>query len=81
MATALYEMVKKSKEDNKTLQMLIELFEPKINKALMLTEYKERENLSQEIKFKLIVGIKTYDVESTPGFWELKEKMSEQKIK
>ncbi|TCT21127.1 helix-turn-helix protein [Melghiribacillus thermohalophilus] len=77
MDNTLYDLAKKSKEDNQALQMLIDLFEPKIKKSLTLTNYTEREDLSQELKYKLVITIKEYDIESTPGFWDLLEQFKE----
>jgi hypothetical protein len=76
MTQTLYELAKKSKEDEIALQAIINLYEPKLKRTLTLTEYSERENLSQELKYKLIVGIKKYDIDSTPGFWELRDQIS-----
>lgn len=78
VTTELYDLVKKSKEDERALQLVIELFEPKLKKSLSLTNYQERENLSQELKYKLVIVIKDYDINSTPGFWDLKEQMEKQ---
>ncbi|GLY12627.1 helix-turn-helix domain-containing protein [Pseudobacillus badius] len=71
----LLELVKKSKEDKQALQKIIELFEPKLRKSLTLTRYEEREDLEQELRCKLITCIRKYDIESTPGFWEMKERI------
>ncbi len=80
MSQTLYELAIKSKTDEMALQTIIDLFEPKLKKSLNLTEYSERENLSQELKYKLILGIQKYDIDSTPGFWELKEQMAENNV-
>lgn len=80
MDTKLYELAKKAKEDNTAMEMIIELFEPKLKKSLVLTEYSEREDLLQELKYKLVISIKSYDIHSTPGFWELKELMAQQEL-
>ncbi|WP_121616643.1 helix-turn-helix domain-containing protein [Virgibacillus halodenitrificans] len=75
MTETLYDLAKKSKEDSNALETIVKLFEPKLKKSLSLTEQKERDDLSQELKYKLVSVIKKYDVDSTPGFWELKEQM------
>lgn len=72
----LYDLVKESKESNCALQEVIDLFEPKIKKSLRLTSSQEKDDLSQELRCKLISCIKTYDLDSTPGFWELKDRIS-----
>ncbi|MDQ0175291.1 helix-turn-helix domain-containing protein [Bacillus chungangensis] len=77
----LYELVKESKESNQALETIINLFEPKLRKTLTLTSYNERDDLAQELKYHLIKAIKGYDVDATPGFWELKAKLEKQKIK
>jgi len=71
----LYELVKNAKKNNEALNTIIKLFEPKINKSLSLTHYSVREDLSQEIKFKLVKLIKEYDIDSVPSFWEFKENL------
>lgn len=68
----LYELVKDSRENIESMKVLVDLFEPKIKKSLSLTTYQEKEDLAQELKCKLISCIKNYDMESTPGFWEMK---------
>lgn len=70
-----YELVKESKKDSRALEQIINLFEPKLQKTLSLTKVGEREDLAQELKYRLIIYIKRYDVDSIPGFWELKEQI------
>ncbi|ELK46801.1 UNVERIFIED_CONTAM: helix-turn-helix domain-containing protein [Halobacillus marinus] len=74
--SALYELVKSSKCDTQSLGAVVELFEPKIKKSLHLTNHKNKDDLSQELKYKLIKSIKNYDVESIPGFWEMRDKIN-----
>jgi len=76
----LYDLAKRSKDDENAIQQIIDLFEPKLKKSLTLTEYKERENLSQELKYKLVISIKKYDIDSIPGFWDLQEKMTKNRL-
>lgn len=78
--STLYELVKESREDSYALQEIIDRFEPKIKKSLNLTKYQEKEDLSQELKSKLVSCIQKYDIDSTPGFWELKERIEGRKI-
>lgn len=80
MGVALYELVKESKENTQAMQILIDLFEPKLKKTLSLTKYDQREDLAQELKCTLIQYIQRYSIDSTPGFWELKERVENQKI-
>lgn len=75
MQVMFYELVKESKVDNQALEQIINMFEPKLQKTLLLTKLGEREDLAQELKYRLIMYIKRYDVDSIPGFWELKEQM------
>ncbi|WP_214483055.1 helix-turn-helix domain-containing protein [Bacillus sp. SM2101] len=72
----LYELVKKAKVNEEALEKIILLFEPKIKKSLLLTKYEERDDLSQELKLKITNYIRSYDVDSTPGFWEMKNQLS-----
>ncbi|BDG47345.1 MULTISPECIES: helix-turn-helix domain-containing protein [Parageobacillus] len=71
----LYELLKASKSNNQALEEIMNLFEPKLKKTLSLTKYGEREDLAQELRYKLIKYIREYDVDSTPGFWELKDQI------
>ncbi|WP_342470891.1 helix-turn-helix domain-containing protein [Ureibacillus sp. FSL K6-3587] len=80
MTETLYDLAKRSKDDENAIQQIIDLFEPKLKKSLTLTEYKERENLSQELKYKLVISIKKYDIDSIPGFWDLQEKMTKNRL-
>jgi DNA-directed RNA polymerase specialized sigma24 family protein len=75
----LYELLKESKSNNQTLEEIMNLFEPKVKKTLFLTDYGEREDLAQELRYKLIKYIRGYNVDSTPGFWELKDQMKDRK--
>lgn len=75
MSVILYDLVKESHENSRAMQELIQLFEPKLRKSLSLTSYSERDDLSQELKCTLIRYIKKYNVDDTPGFWELKNRM------
>lgn len=70
----LYELLSKSKNDDLALEKIITMFEPKIKKSLSLTTNQNKDDLSQELKYKLITSIKQYDVNSTPGFWEIYNK-------
>lgn len=79
LAVMLYELVKESRQNKQALETIINLFEPKLKKSLTLTNYNEREDLEQELKCKLIKCILDYDVESTPGFWELREQIINKK--
>ena len=71
----LYELVKDSKNNGESIKRIIDLFEPKVKKCLTYTSMHERENLEQELKLKMIVCIKKYDVNSTPGFFEMMDKL------
>ncbi|WP_035099209.1 helix-turn-helix domain-containing protein [Anoxybacteroides tepidamans] len=74
-----YELVKQSKKDSKALEQIINMFEPKLQKTLSMTKLGEREELEQELKYRLIMYIQKYDIESIPGFWELKDLMQNNK--
>lgn len=73
MVNKLYDLTKKSKSDITVVPQIIELFEPKIKKSILLTNYRERDELYQELKLKLVDVILNYDIDSTPGFWEMKK--------
>ncbi|MEH7356844.1 helix-turn-helix domain-containing protein [Neobacillus drentensis] len=80
MAKILYELVKKAKHDNTALQTIINMFEPKLKKSIYMTNLNDREDLAQELKLKMVSYIKGYDIESIPGFWEIKERVDTDKI-
>ncbi|ARP44631.1 hypothetical protein GTHT12_03764 (plasmid) [Geobacillus thermodenitrificans] len=79
MSIFLYELVKECKRNEKALEKIINMFELKLKKSLNLTKHSEREDLAQELKYKLVKYIKEYDVDSTPGFWELKDRIKDRK--
>ena len=74
----LYELVKEAKDSNFALEQVVSLFEPKLKKSLSLTSLEYREDLAQELKYKLVKYIKDYDVDSTPGFWDFKNQITTQ---
>lgn len=80
MTVMLYELVKESQEDTQAMQVLIDLFEPKLKKTLSLTHYGNREDLAQELKCTLIQYIQRYNVDSVPGFWEMQKQIENQRI-
>jgi len=80
MNVMLYDLVKESHENQEAMQTLIDLFEPKLKKSLLMTKIGEREDLAQELKYTLIKYIQRYNVDSTPGFWELKKQVQSKKI-
>lgn len=73
MQKGLYDLVKNSRSNSNAMEKLIDLFEPKVKKTLLMTNYYEREDLSQELKSILIQYILQYNVDSIPGFWDMKE--------
>lgn len=70
----LYQLVKESKDNVDSVKQIVDLFEPKVKKCLTYTSMSERENLEQELKYKMIVCIKKYDLTSTPGFFDMMDK-------
>ena len=76
MGNDLIELVQKSKIDNDALLTLINYFEPKLNKCLYQTQQHYREDLRQDLLIKLIHVIRKYDVQATPGFWDMKKQFS-----
>ncbi|ESU34090.1 hypothetical protein G3A_02910 [Bacillus sp. 17376] len=75
MKDSLYTLVRQSKTDDNSLNTVIELFSPKIISSLNQTSQQDREDLSQEIKMKLLFCIKNYDVESIPGYFQMIEQL------
>lgn len=75
----LVTLIEQSKKDNEALLKLIQYYEPKLYKSLYQTTENNREDMKQELLVKLIVAIKKYDIDSVPGFWELKSVCSEYK--
>ena len=80
MTKVLYELVKEAKYNNTSLETVIKLFEPKLKKSMYMTNLNDREDLVQEIKEKMILYIKGYDIDSVPGFWQIKDKVEKKKF-
>lgn len=57
-------------EDEKAIEIIIEAFNPKIKKSLMMTDTRNRDDLEQELHLKILEIIRRYDLNSTPGFFE-----------
>jgi len=55
---------------------VIEMFEPKLNKAVQYTSPNEQDDLSQELKMLLMKCIQLYDLDNIPGFWEFRDKIN-----
>ncbi|MDX1805795.1 helix-turn-helix domain-containing protein [Paenisporosarcina macmurdoensis] len=80
MSESLYTLVKQSKTDNNSLEIVIELFSPKIDRSLQQTKWQYREDLSQELKIKLLDCIRNYEVENTPGYFQMLDILEEKGI-
>jgi len=78
MSQELIVLVEKSKHDDKALLTVLSYFEPKLNHCLYQTSPHYREDLRQDLLIKLINTIKKYDVNSVPGFWDMKQRFSKQ---
>jgi hypothetical protein len=52
---------------------ILEKFEGKIQKILSQTIYKERDDLAQEIRLKIIEKLNTLEFSDIPGFWSFIE--------
>ncbi|MGM9944571.1 MAG: helix-turn-helix domain-containing protein [Lysinibacillus sp.] len=74
MSNKLMSLVRKAKYNKGALIEVINEFEPKLKKSLYNTNQVYREDLSQELKCKLIHCVQQYDVDSVPGFWDLQAK-------
>lgn len=75
----LYELVQDAKNSTIALENIIQMFELKIKKLIYMTNINNRDDLTQELRMKMIKYITEYDLDSVPGFWELKEKVSNEK--
>ena len=53
---------------------ILNSLEPKINKALYQTTHKHREDLSQDIKEKIIRKLKSDEFQAVPGLFEFIKK-------
>ncbi|PLR75281.1 hypothetical protein CU633_21900 [Bacillus sp. V3-13] len=79
MEKILYELVKEAKNNNEALESIIDLFEPKLKKSMYMTNLNDRDDLAQELKVKMVSYIKGYDIDSVPGFWQIKERIDKEK--
>jgi hypothetical protein len=73
MEKNLYYYVTNAKKNNEYISVIIKLFEPKIKKSVMQTTIQEREDLTQNIKLKLVEKIRTYEPEEVPDFYQFCE--------
>lgn len=71
MNRSLFTLVKQSRTDNKSLKIVIDLFSPKIYRSLQQTKKQFREDLSQELKIKIVDCTRNYDVDKTPGYFQM----------
>jgi len=77
----LYEMVKKAQNgDQKTLEHLLRLVEPKVTYAASKVPVQEREDVKQELFLHLMEMIQRYDTEKVPTLSEYIE-MKKQRTK
>ncbi|WP_075618776.1 helix-turn-helix domain-containing protein [Paenisporosarcina indica] len=73
MIESLYTLVKQSRTDNNSLVCVIDIFSPKIDHSLKQTKQQFREDLSQELKIKLLDCIRNYEVDNIPGYFQMIE--------
>lgn len=71
MNESLYTLVKQARSDNNSLVIILDLFAPKIGRSLLQTKRQEREDLSQELKIKLLDCIRNYEVDNIPGYFQM----------
>lgn len=70
----LYELIISAQAgDSRAIELIIKKMTPKIRKSLYSIDLRNREDLEQEIKLKLIEAIYNYEVKAIPGFWEFVE--------
>ncbi len=75
MMATLYSLVKNSKINSDALEEVMEMFEPKLSKAVAYTAANEKDDLTQELKILMMKCIQLYDLDNIPGFWEFREKI------
>lgn len=78
--TRLIELTKKVQKHNdiESLEIVLNLFEPKIKASLRQTSPQEQHDLYQELKIKVIEIVRKYDINDTCGFWEFTNRLKEQ---
>lgn len=62
------------KNKKKEVEEILIDFDKKIQKCLNQTSISEREDLSQEIKLKIIEKLMSIEFRDTPSFWDLVQK-------
>jgi ribosome maturation factor RimP len=65
--------MKKVQYNTKEIIEILENFEGKIQKILTQTIYRERDDLAQEIRLKIIEKLNTLEFSQTPSFWSFIE--------
>lgn len=65
------EKIKNSRYTNKEIEQTLMDFDLKIKKCLYQTNLSERDDLSQEIKLKIIEKLMFIEFKDFPSFWEL----------
>lgn len=63
----------------KEIEQLLKDFDLKIKKCLNQTNSSEREDLSQEIKLKIIEKLLSIEFDDSPSFWELVDRVETKK--
>ncbi|MCY8235272.1 hypothetical protein [Priestia endophytica] len=56
-------------------EYVIKLMDPKIKKVLNNVSARNREDIEQDLKLKIIESINNVKIDQTPGFWEFKKKI------
>lgn len=65
----LYKNIEHAQEDDlKSLESIINLFEPKINSLATHTNYQNKDDLKQELIEQLIILIKKYNLTDIPDY-------------
>jgi DNA-directed RNA polymerase specialized sigma subunit len=65
--------------DERTVEKIIALFEPKIKKSSRLIPESDREDVEQELRIQMMRAIQRFDTSNTPGFLEFIEGLRNQK--
>ena len=78
----LIDLTKKVQDHNdiESLEIVLNLFEPKIRASLQQTSPQEQYDLYQELRIKVIEIVRKYDYNNTCGFWEFTNRLKEQHL-
>lgn len=75
----LYYLIKQAEKnkDLTSIEEIIHRFEPKIKSSSKFIQNREREDLEQELKIRIVKAVDKFKTSKTPGFIEFVSKLSE----